>query len=105
MQVLSQLVVPGGTILSASSSAALVHAHAVQRLGLFGSVNVMLVNEDPSNSYAVTVSLQGAKAHGFVDVFTYGIGSTSVTQSVSWAWGSSIAITVPPYSLTTLRLL
>ncbi|HXX68756.1 MAG TPA: hypothetical protein VEK07_16330, partial [Polyangiaceae bacterium] len=102
VQMLAHVVEPGGTLLSATSSAALVSAHAVQGQG--GNVNVLLVNEDPSNSYAVTVSLQGARGWGFGDVFTYGENSTSIAESATAVSNSSFTITVAPYSLTTVRV-
>jgi hypothetical protein len=102
VQMLKHVVEPGATALSVTSSAALVSAHAVQ--GADGHVNVLLVNQDPAVSYAVTVSLQGARAWGLGEVFTYGIGSTSIAQSAIGVRRSSLTITIAPYSLTTVRL-
>jgi hypothetical protein len=102
VQMLAHAVEPRGTLLSATSSAALVSAHAVQ--GEAGNVNVLLVNKDPANSYAVTVSLQGARRWGVGDVFTYGENSASIAQSATRVSNSSFAITLAPYSLTTVRV-
>ena len=102
VQMLSHVVEPGGTLLSTTSSAPLVSAHAVQ--GAAGNVNVLLVNKDPANSYAVTATLQGAGGWGIGDVFTYGENSTWIAQSATRVANSSFTITVPPYSLTTVRV-
>jgi hypothetical protein len=102
VQMLAHAVEPRGTLLSATSSAALVSAHAVK--GEAGNVNVLLVNKDPANSYAVTVSLQGARGWGVGDVFTYGENSSSIEQSATRVSRSSFAITLAPYSLTTVRV-
>ena len=67
-------------MLQATSSTPLVSVHAVKQAN--GDVNVMLINKDPSVSYTVTVSLQGARAHGWAHVSTYGINSTSIDKSV-----------------------
>jgi hypothetical protein len=102
VQMLAHVVEPRGTLLSATSSAALVSAHAVQ--GGAGNVNVLLVNKDPANSYAVTVSFQGARGWGVGDVFTYGENSSSIAQSATRVSSSSFTITLAPYSLTTVRV-
>ena len=102
VEMLSHVAEPGGTALGAASSAPLVAAHAVR--GPAGNVNVLLVNKDPANSYAVTVSLEGARGSGSADVFTYGENSTWIGQSSVRVANASFAITVAPYSLTTVRV-
>ncbi|MGD0678451.1 MAG: cellulose-binding protein [Polyangiaceae bacterium] len=102
VQMVARAVEPRGTLLSATSAAALVSAHAVQ--GEAGNVNVLLVNKDPATSYAVTVSLQGGRRWGVGDVFTYGENSASIAQSTTRVSSSSFAITLAPYSLTTVRV-
>jgi hypothetical protein len=90
------------TLLQATSSTPLVSAHAVKQAN--GDVNVLLVNKDPSVSYTVTVSLQGARAHGRARVSTYGSQSSSISSSIKLVEGSSFPITIGPYSLTTIEL-
>ncbi len=91
-----------GTMLSTTSSNGLMAVHAVK--GANGNASVMLINKDPSLASTVTVTLKGLRVHGFADVFSYGIDSTSIATSVKRVHGSSFAITVPPYSLTTVKL-
>jgi len=93
---------PRDTMLETTSSTPLVSAHAVKQAG--GDVNLMLINKDPGVSYTVTVSLQGARAHGRAHVSTYGINSTSIDKSVRSVEGSSFPITIAPYSVTTVEL-
>ena len=90
------------TMLQATSSTPLISAHAVKQTD--GDINVMLINKDPSVAYTVTVSLQGARVHGRAHVFVYGVGSTSIDTSVKSVEGSSFAITIGPYSMTTVEL-
>jgi hypothetical protein len=103
LQMLSRLGhQPRDTMLEATSSTPLVSAHAVKQAD--GDVNVMLINKDPSVSYSVTVSLQGARVHGRAHVSTYGTKGTSIERSVRSVEGSAFAITIAPYSVTTVEL-
>ena len=90
------------TMLQATSSTPLVSAHAIKQAN--GDINVMLINKDPSVTYTVTVSLQGARVHGRAHVFTYGADSPSVHATVRSVDGSSFPITIGPYSVTTVTL-
>jgi hypothetical protein len=103
LEMLSHLGQYRDTMLSASSSNSLVAIHAVKQVD--GKVNVMLINKDPSVAYTVAVSVPGLGVHGFADVFSYGIASPSIRASVEPVHGSSFAVTVPAYSLTTVSLL
>jgi hypothetical protein len=49
LKVLSRFIRPGGTLFSTTSSQSLVQAYSVSAPG--GALRVMLVNDDPSNSY------------------------------------------------------
>src|SRR6266568_1018929 len=51
LKLLSQFVHPGDTLVSASSSQSLLQSYAVK--GTDGTLRVLLVNDDPSNSYTV----------------------------------------------------
>lgn len=98
----SHFVEPESTLLSATSSASLVSAHAAQRGD--GNINVMLVNKDPATSYTATVSIDGRPWFGFADVFTYGMNSTSISWGFTLVSRSSFTVAVAPYSLTTVHL-
>jgi hypothetical protein len=90
------------SILSTTSSNGLVSVHAVRQKD--GNVNVLLVNKDPSVRYSVTVSLSGASARGWANVYRYGTSSASITGTRTKVNGSSFTISVDPYSLTTVKL-
>jgi hypothetical protein len=89
-------------MVKATSSNELVSVHAVRQQD--GKVNVLVINKDPSTRYNVTVSLSGAQAHGWAGVYRYGMGSTAIAGSRKRVHGSSFAVAVEPYSLTTVRL-
>ncbi len=98
-EMLAKFTAPGDTMLSASSSQRLVSAYAVKHSD--GSVAVLLVNADPSNSYNVSFSYNGFTPSSTVTSYFYGKGSTSITsQSLN---GFSTG-TLPPYSLTVYNV-
>jgi hypothetical protein len=88
----------GGTLLGTSSSQSLVGSHAVEAPD--GSLNVLLINKDPSNSYQVSLAYNGytPAASGMTSV--YGRAATSITSGTS----SSSSVTLAPYSITVLHL-
>jgi hypothetical protein len=69
-----------------------------------GKVHVLLINKSPSQAYGVTVSLSGASARGIARVFSYGKQDASIQTSSKRVQGSSFAINVAPYSMTTVQL-
>jgi Cellulose binding domain/Fibronectin type III domain len=88
----------GGTLLGTSSTTPLVASHAVQAAG--GSLNVLLINKDPSNSYQVSLAYNGYTPAATGTTQVYGHAATSITSGTS----SSSAITLAPYSITMLHL-
>jgi len=85
---------PGDQFIRAASDQALVTAHAARRPN--GDVAVMLVNQDPDNSYPVAINYAGfSPSSAAPAVSTYTNGATSITS------GSSLS-SLPPYSLTVL---
>jgi hypothetical protein len=89
-------------LLATTSSNELVGIHATRQPD--GKINVLLINKDPSATYSVQVALRGVSAHGLARVYRYGIGSTSIARSSKQVRGTSFAISVGPYSLTTIQL-
>jgi hypothetical protein len=89
-------------MLQTTSSNELVTVHAVRQAD--GGINVMVINKDPSVRYSVSVSLTGASSHGWASIYRYGMNSTSITGTRTQVHGSTFAITVDPYSLTTVKL-
>jgi hypothetical protein len=88
----------GGTLLGTSSTQSLVAAHAVQASD--GSLNVLLINKDPSNSFQVSLAYNGYAPAASGTTSVYGRATTSITSGTS----SSSAITLAPYSITVLHL-
>jgi hypothetical protein len=103
LQMLSHLYESaGGTILTAASSNSLVSIHAVRQRD--GSVNVMLINKDPSVTYSVKVSLPRTFLYGVATVMSYGMNSSAITASKKAVMGNSVTLAAGPYSLTTIKL-
>jgi hypothetical protein len=69
-----------------------------------GKIHVLLINKDPSEAYDVSVSLNGASAFGLARVFSYGKSDASIQTSSKRVAGSSFAIKLAPYSMTTVQL-
>jgi len=101
IQMLSHLGKPGDQMVSASSSQSLLAVHAVKQAG--GSLALLLINKDPNNSIAASISVSGFTPAAVGTVFSYGRSSSAIT-SASGSAGNSFTQTVPPYSLTTVVL-
>jgi Cellulose binding domain/Fibronectin type III domain len=98
IEMLSKLAVPGGTMVTSSSSQALLKVHAVRDTS--GNLNLLIDNEDPSNSYTVSLSTSGFTPSGTPTVYTLANNATSITS----ASGSATSVTVAPYSLTVVHI-
>ena len=101
----STIARPGDTMVSASSSNSLLRAHAVRRAD--GQTGVILLNNDPSNSTAVTVNISGATLASTGTQYKFGnanfsSGSSTANSGISSSSisgvGSSFKVTVPAYS-------
>ena len=102
MQMLTYLGAAGDQMVSASSNTNMIAVHAVRQAS--GNLALLLINEDPANSYPVSITINGYSPASAATVYAYGENSTSVTSSTIGNAGSSFTQTVPPYSLTTLVL-
>ena len=100
IQMLSNLGHSGDKMIPSSSSHSLLSVHAVKQAG--GKLGVLLINKDPANNCAVSISVSGYSP-ATSKVYTYGKGSTSITSSTGKA-AATFTQTVPPYSLTTIVL-
>jgi hypothetical protein len=105
LQMLNYLGKAGDTMVSSSSSQSLVAVHAVKQAN--GDLAVLLINKDPSNSYTVSLSLNGFTTSGGGTMYTYGENSSSITSATidPVSPGVPPSVTIAPYSLTTLVLL
>jgi len=98
IEMLSKLAAPGDTMVTATASQSLLKVHAVRDTS--GNLNVLIDNEDPSNSYAVSLAYNGFTPAGTPTVYTLGNNATSI----SGASGSASSVTVAPYSLTVVHI-
>jgi hypothetical protein len=98
LAMLSRLAAPGDTMVTSSSSQALLKVHAVRDTR--GNLNLLIDNEDPSNSYTVSLALNGFTANGTPAVYTLADNGTSITS----ASGSASPVTVAPYTLTVVHI-
>lgn len=94
LQMLSRFIQPGDVLVSAAASQSLIQTYAVRTPG--GSLRVMVVNDDPANSYDVTLSAPGFSLTG-APVLFYGSNSSHVQRLAAQP-------TVPPYSVTVYTL-
>jgi trimeric autotransporter adhesin len=99
----------GDNMVAATSSNSLLRAHAVQRTD--GQTGVILVNEDPGNSTAVTVSISGVKLSSAGTQYNFGnanfssgsdTANSGIVASPISGVGNSFTITVPAYSATAV---
>jgi hypothetical protein len=98
IEMLSKLAAPGDTMVSATATQPLLKVHAVRDAS--GNLNVLIDNEDPSNSYTVSVAYNGFTPAGTPTVYTLGNNATSITS----ATGTASSVTVAPYSLTVVHV-
>jgi hypothetical protein len=98
IEMLSKLQAPGDTMVTSSSSQPLLKTHAVRDAS--GNLNVLIDNEDPSNSYTIGLTTNGFTSSGTPTVYTLANNATSITS----APGSASSVTVAPYSLTVVHI-
>jgi hypothetical protein len=99
VEMLTKLAGPGDTMVTSTSSNSLVRVHAVRRSG--GNLDVLIDNEDPSNSYTVNLTYGNFTPAGTPTVDTLGLNATSITSTTQ---GSASSVTVAPYSLTVIQV-
>jgi hypothetical protein len=85
-------------MVNSSSSQALLKVHSVRDAA--GNLNVLIDNEDPSNSYTVSLGYSGFSPSGTPTVYTLANNATTITS----ASGSATSATVAPYSLTVVHI-
>jgi hypothetical protein len=98
IEMLSKLAAPGDTMVTSSSSVPLVRVHAVRDTS--GNLNILIDNEDPSNSYTVGLTVNGFTPSGSPTVYTLANNATTITSAA----GSDSSVTVGPYSLTVVHI-
>ncbi len=98
IEMLSKLAAPGYTMVTSTASQALLKVHAVRDTS--GNLNLLIDNEDPTNSYTVSLAYNGFTPAGTPTVYTLANNATSITS----ATGSASSVTVAPYSLTVVHV-
>ncbi|WP_225849969.1 cellulose binding domain-containing protein [Streptomyces sp. HPF1205] len=98
VEMLSKLGGAGDTMVIASSSNSLVKAHAVRH---GGNLDILIDNEDPTNSYTVNLGYNNFTPTGGPTVYTLGNNANKITSTTQT---STSAVTVAPYSLTVLQV-
>jgi hypothetical protein len=100
LKLLGGFIHPGDTLVGASSTASLVRSYAVR--GTDGNLRVMLVNDDPTNSYAVNLNYTGFTPAGTMPtVATLTAPGTGVTTAAAGSAGSQ---TITPYTAEVITL-
>ena len=99
VEMLSKLGAPGDEMVTSTSGNALVRVHAVRTAG--GALNVLVDNEDPANSYTVSLAYSGFTPSGSPTVYTFAANGNSVTSATQT---STSSVTVAPYSLTVVHV-
>ena len=97
--MLSKLGSAGDELVTSTSGNSLVRVHAVRCAG--GSLNVLIDNEDPGNSYTVSLAYSGFTPNGSPTVYTLANNATSITSTTQ---SSTSSVTVSPYSLTVVHI-
>jgi hypothetical protein len=101
----------GDSMVAATSSNSLLRAHAVQRTD--GQTGVILVNEDPTNNTAVSVTISGAGLASTGTQYTFGnanfssgsaTANSGISESAISGVGNSFTVTVPAYSATAILM-
>ncbi len=103
-QFASTLARPEDTMVSTTSSNALLRTHAVKRTD--GKLAIILINDDPNNSTTATVSVSGATIGSSGTEYSLGTAnfngqatsSTGVEESTINGLGSTFTVTVPAYT-------
>jgi Cellulose binding domain/Fibronectin type III domain len=100
IQMLSDVAMPGDTLVRAGSDNPLIAVHAARNAN--GDLSVELINKDPSNAYTVNLSYDGWQPSSATPtVYTYGDEATSITQAQQ---GTTATQVIQPYSIETVKL-
>jgi hypothetical protein len=102
LQMLSYLGKAGDTFASASSNNSLISVHVVKQAN--GHLAILLINKDPNVTFDVTLALTGFNTSGTATVYRYGKNSPAITSSQQIVSGSSVTVSIAPYSTNTLVL-
>jgi len=112
-KLMTNFVQPGDTVLTAASDYSLLSVYAVRRLN--GSLTVLAINKDPSNTSTGQVAVAGYVPGSAGTVCSYGvpqddaaefvIGSPDLARTNLSGAGTNFNYAFPPYSATVLTLM
>ena len=111
-RLMQDFVQPGDTVISAASDYVLLPAYAVRRQD--GSMTILTINKDPSNTLTGHLALNGFVPASAGTIYSYGIpqdnaaefgvGSPDVAQTNLSGVGTNFSYAFPPYSATVFAL-
>jgi hypothetical protein len=100
LKLLGGFIHPGDLLVGASSTASLLQSYAVK--GTDGNLRVLLVNDDPTNSYTVGLNYTGFTPSGATPtVATLTAPGTGITTAAA---GSPASQTIAPYTAEVITL-
>jgi cellulose binding protein with CBM2 domain/fibronectin type III domain protein len=100
LKLLGAFIQPGVSLVSTTSSQSLVQSYAATETN--GNLRVLMVNDDPGNSYTVNLNYAGfTPAAGTPTVSTLSGAGTAITSA---AQGTASSQTLPPYSVSMFEL-
>jgi hypothetical protein len=102
-EMLKYLAKPDDTVVGSYSDQKLVNVYAVKHPS--GELSVMIVNDDPQNSYTADLSLVGFKPEEIAQEYIYGMGDGlggAMTSIVKKTIQLSAPIEVAPYSINVI---
>jgi hypothetical protein len=102
-EMLKYLAKPDDTVVGSYSDQKLVNVYAVKHPS--GELSVMIVNDDPQNSYTADLSLVGFKPEEIAQEYIYGMGDGlggAMTSIVKKTIQLSSPIEVAPYSINVI---
>lgn len=100
------ILMPNDVVVASNASRSSVSVHAVKRAD--GNLAIMLINKDPKDTADVKLAVKGMQLAPTGLRFDYGpsnppAGAALARSPINDA-GSTFTVTVPPYTITTLRL-
>jgi hypothetical protein len=99
LRLLGQFIRPGDALVATTSSQPLVQAYAA--ISPDGTLRVLLVNDDPTNAYTISLGYNGfTPTRGRLAMSTLAAPGTSITNLTTFA-GS---VTVVPYSANVVTI-
>lgn len=101
IQMLTHLGKSGDQMVNATTSTLLTIPHAVLQAN--GTLALMLINKDPTNTCTTTVSLSSFVPQSQATTYKYNESTTSIATG-SLSVSSNFSVSLPPYSMTVISM-